>query len=197
MIQVRSGKHDMRCSHPNGLLQIRPTSDAPPPVAPRLPCLIVPSPIRQTAHSGAMRPAAALAHAASTREANTPAELTPMSRIQAAQLSPDRHDRLDVAHWGSKLLTDIVSERLKLGLARAAPASDANTVRVSDDGGELLASHLLGSPTCRRNSGCNIAGAFRASWRDLVAPGWRAPVLWERNLGGYWRCVRPLQVDRS
>src|SRR5512132_1898052 len=77
MIKVRSGKHDMSCSHPNGLLQIRPTSDAPPPVAPRLPCLIVPSPVRQTAHSGAMRPAAALAYTGCSLKANAPAELTP------------------------------------------------------------------------------------------------------------------------
>src|SRR5512132_1576265 len=103
MIKVRSGKHDMSCSHPNGLLQIRPTSDAPPPVAPRLPCLIVPSPVRQTAHSGAIRPAAALAYTGCSLKANAPAELTPMSRIQAAQLSPDRHGRPDLAHCGSKL----------------------------------------------------------------------------------------------
>src|SRR5512132_1749298 len=39
---------------------------------------------------------------------------------------------------------------------------DADIVRVSDDGSQLLAPHLLGSPTYRRNSGRNIACAFRA-----------------------------------
>jgi hypothetical protein len=50
-------------------------------IAPHLPCLIVPPPVWQAAHSGAMRPAAALAQAAGSLEANAPAELTPMSRI--------------------------------------------------------------------------------------------------------------------
>jgi hypothetical protein len=98
MIKVRSGKHDMRCPHPDDLLQVRPTSDAPASVAPRLPCLIVPSPVWQAVHSDAMRPAAALAQASGSLEANPPAELTPMSRIQAAQLSSDRHSRPVVAH---------------------------------------------------------------------------------------------------
>jgi hypothetical protein len=91
MIKVRSGKHDMSCSQPHHLFQVGPTSAAPALVAPCAPCLIVPSPVRQAAHSGAMRPAAALAYAGCSLEANAPAELTPMSRIQAAQLSPDRH----------------------------------------------------------------------------------------------------------
>jgi hypothetical protein len=98
MIKVRGGKHDMRCPHLSDLFQIRPASDAPASVAPRLPCLIVPSPVRNAAHSGAMRPAAALAYAASPLEANPPAELTPMSRIQVAKLSPDRHGHPSVAH---------------------------------------------------------------------------------------------------
>jgi hypothetical protein len=98
VIQVRSGKHDMRCPDPSDLFQIRPTSNAPASVAPRLPCLIVPSPVRQAAHSSAMRPAATLAYASGSLEANTPTELTPMSGIQAAKLSPDRHGHPDLAH---------------------------------------------------------------------------------------------------
>ena len=81
MIKVRSGKHDTCRSQPHHLFQVGPTSDAPASVAPCSPCLIVPSPVRQAAHSGAMRPAAPLAHAAGTLEAHAPAELTPMSRI--------------------------------------------------------------------------------------------------------------------
>jgi hypothetical protein len=45
----------------------------------------------------------------------------------------------------------------------------ANIVRVSNDGSQLLASHLLGSPTCRRNSGRNIAYAFGFPARVPVA----------------------------
>jgi AAA domain len=45
----------------------------------------------------------------------------------------------------------------------------ANIVRVSNDGSQLLASHLLGSPTCRRNSGRNIACAFGFPARVPVA----------------------------
>ena len=81
MIQMRGGKHDPCRSQAHHLFQVGPTSNAPPPVTPCLPCLIVPSPVRQAAHSGAMRPAAPLAHAAGTLEANMSAELTPMSRI--------------------------------------------------------------------------------------------------------------------
>jgi hypothetical protein len=81
MIKMRGGKHDMRCPHLGYLLQVGPTSNAPAAVAPRLPYLIVPPPIRQAAHSGTMRPAAALAQATGALEANAPAELTPMSRI--------------------------------------------------------------------------------------------------------------------
>jgi hypothetical protein len=98
MIEVRGGKHDMRCPDPSDLLQIRPTSGAPPSVAPRISCLIVPSPVRNAAHGGAMRPAATLAYASGPFEAHTPAELTPMSGIQAAKLWPDRHGRPGLAH---------------------------------------------------------------------------------------------------
>ena len=79
MSKVRSGEHDMRCPHVRDLLQVRPTSNAPATIAPRLPCLIVPSPVWQAAYSGAMRSAAALAYAAGSLEANAPAELIPMS----------------------------------------------------------------------------------------------------------------------
>src|SRR5512132_4397953 len=81
MIEVRSGKHDQGRSQANHLFQVGPPSNAPTSIAPCLPCLIVLSPVRQAAHSGAMRPAAPLAHAAGTLEAHPPAELTPMSRI--------------------------------------------------------------------------------------------------------------------
>ena len=107
MIQVRGGKHDMCCPHPNDLLQIRPTSDASPPVAPRLPHLIVPSPIRQAAHSGAMWPAAALAHAAGALETNPPAELAPMSRIQVAELAGSAWPQ-DLAYFERRWLQHIV-----------------------------------------------------------------------------------------
>jgi hypothetical protein len=43
VIKMRRGKHDTRCPYLSDLLQIRPASDAPPPVAPRLPSRIVPS----------------------------------------------------------------------------------------------------------------------------------------------------------
>jgi hypothetical protein len=61
MIKVCSGKHDMRRPHANDLLQVGPTSAASASVTPRLLCLIVPSPVRQAAHSGAVRSAATLA----------------------------------------------------------------------------------------------------------------------------------------
>src|SRR5512132_3087747 len=80
MIEVRSGKHDPGRSQAHHLFQVGPTSNAPTSVAPCLPCLIVPSPVRQASHSGAMR-AAPLAHAAGALEAHPPAELTPMSRM--------------------------------------------------------------------------------------------------------------------
>jgi hypothetical protein len=109
MIEVRSGKHDPSRSQAHHLFQVGPTSNAPTSIAPYLPCLIVPSPVRQAAHSGAMRSAAPLAHAAGTLEAHPPAELTPMSRIQIAEFSTDRHASRDVAHCGNKWLQDIVA----------------------------------------------------------------------------------------
>jgi hypothetical protein len=45
-----------------------------------------------------MWPAAALAHAAGSLEANAPAEFIPMSRIQVAEISPDRHGAPDLAN---------------------------------------------------------------------------------------------------
>jgi hypothetical protein len=102
MIEVRSGKHNMRCPHLSDLLQVRPTSDASAPVAPRLPYLIVPSPVRQAAYSGPMRPAATLAHTAGPLETHAPAELAPMSWIQFAEFSTDRHASRDIEQWDSK-----------------------------------------------------------------------------------------------
>jgi hypothetical protein len=98
VIEMRSGKYDSRCPDPSDLLQIRPTSNAPASVAPRVSCLIVPSPVRNAAYSSAMRPAATLAYASGPFESHTPTELTPMSGIQAAKLSPNRHGRPVLAH---------------------------------------------------------------------------------------------------
>jgi hypothetical protein len=121
MIQMRGGKHNMRCPHLSDLLQVRPTSDASAPVAPRLPCLIVPSPVRQAAYSGPMRPAATLTHAACALEANAPAELAPMSRIQIAEVSTDRHASRDVAQWDSKWL-QILYRNVELGAFQGSPS---------------------------------------------------------------------------
>jgi hypothetical protein len=121
MIEVRSGKHNMRCPHLSDLLQVRPTSDASAPVAPRLPCLIVPSPVRQAAYSGPMRPTATLAHAAGPLETHAPAELAPMSRIQFAEFSTDRHASRDVAQWDSKWL-QILYRNVELGAFQGSPS---------------------------------------------------------------------------
>jgi hypothetical protein len=93
VIEMRGGQHDARCPLPHHLLQVGPAGGATTPVAPRLPRRIVPSPIRQAAHSGAVRPAAALAHAVGTLEADASTEFAPMRRIEVAKLPSDRHDR--------------------------------------------------------------------------------------------------------
>lgn len=86
---------------PGARRQARRASSAAAPCAPDLGqraarhamCFlrIEPSPVRQAAHGGTMRPAAALTHASDALEADAPAERAPMRGIQITQLSPDRH----------------------------------------------------------------------------------------------------------
>lgn len=113
MVEVSRGKHDPGCSQPHHLFQVGPTSSASASVAPVLLCLIIPPPIRQAAHHGAMRSTTALADAGCSLEANAPAELTPMGRIEIAEFSTDRHAIRDVAHCCHKWLQDIVQEQVR------------------------------------------------------------------------------------
>jgi hypothetical protein len=120
MIEVRSGKHNMRCPHLSDLLQVRPTSDASAPVAPRLPCLIH----RPSAKQRTVVPcgaAATLAHAAGPLETHAPAELAPMSRIQFAEFSTDRHASRNVAQWDSKW-PQILYRNVELGAFQGSPS---------------------------------------------------------------------------
>jgi hypothetical protein len=116
---MRGGKHVTRCPHSNDLRQVRPASNVAPPVAPRLPCLIVPSPVRQASHSGAMRPTATLAQASGSLEAKPTAELTPISGIQLAQLAPDRHSRLNIVPFA--VMATAYCTALKQRALRATP----------------------------------------------------------------------------
>ena len=84
MIQVRGGEHDARRPQPHDLFQVGPAGDTAAPVAPRLSCRIVSPPVRQAAHGGTMRTAAALANAAGALEADAPAKVAPMRGVQVA-----------------------------------------------------------------------------------------------------------------
>ena len=91
VIQMRGGEHDARRPQPRHLLQVGPAGNTATSVAPRLPVRIVPPPVSQAAHGGAVRPAAALADAAGALETDAPAEVAPMGGVEVAELSPDRH----------------------------------------------------------------------------------------------------------
>jgi hypothetical protein len=72
-----------------------------------------------------MWPAAALAHAASALESDAPAELTPMSRIQVAELSPDRHDPQDLAHLNAHGYSIVPHQQLSHAVFAWEPSASA------------------------------------------------------------------------
>jgi hypothetical protein len=93
VIEVRGGEHDARRPQPHHLLEVGPAGEAAALVAPGGSLGIEPSPVRQAPHGGAVRPAAALAHAMGALEADAPTELAPVRGVETAELSPDRHGR--------------------------------------------------------------------------------------------------------
>ena len=117
-----------------------------------------------------MRPAATLAHAAGSLETHAPAELAPMSRIQVAEVSMDRHASRDLAQWGSKW-PQILYQNLNWGfpgqprkvlsstsmsLTTIETTPDANIVRVTSWDLQLAegirAQHCLRFSVPRRES---------------------------------------------
>ena len=84
MIEVGGGEHDAGRPQPRYVFQVGPSGDATAPVPPGGLCRIEPPSVRQAAHDGTMWPAAALAPAAGTLEANAAAEVAPMCGIQTA-----------------------------------------------------------------------------------------------------------------
>lgn len=120
-----------------------------------------------------MRPAATLAHAAGSLETHAPAELAPMSRIQVAEVSMDRHASRDLAQWGSKW-PQILYQNLNWGFPGQPPQGpfvhfDESHHHRNHPGRQHRAGDLLGSPTCRRNSGATLPAFFGSPARVPVA----------------------------
>ena len=74
VVKVRRGKHDAGGADRDQRHQVGRGSRAASVVPPSLPPGVEPAPVQQTADQGAVRPAAALAHAAGPREPHPPAE---------------------------------------------------------------------------------------------------------------------------
>jgi hypothetical protein len=92
-IAVEMGRceHDARRPKPSGLHEIRPTGGPSSAISPCRRLLVEPSAVWQAAEADEMWPAATLASALSGLEADLPAQLAPIWRIERAQLGSDGH----------------------------------------------------------------------------------------------------------
>ena len=91
-VEMRGGEHDAGGTQPHGLDQIRPATGLALAIAPGARCLVEPAPVRQAAEPDQMRAPAGLAAAAGALEADPSAQLAPVRRIEAAELTTDGHD---------------------------------------------------------------------------------------------------------
>jgi hypothetical protein len=93
VVQVCGGEHHARRTQPRHLLEVGPAGGAAAPVAPCLPRRIKPPPVRQAAHGGPVRSAAALAYAPAARSKR----MRRLSSCQWAGYRPRRSRRIGIA----------------------------------------------------------------------------------------------------
>jgi hypothetical protein len=90
-VQMRGREHDACHSIPTCLDKVGPWGRAPAAIPPRRRLLVEPAPVRQATYESEVRPPAALARTSGALEANAPAQLTPVPRIERPQLTADGH----------------------------------------------------------------------------------------------------------
>jgi hypothetical protein len=90
-VEVGRGEHDARCAKPGCLHEIRPPGGPSSAIPPCRRLLVEPSPVWQAAEANEVRSAAALATALSGLEADLPAQLAPVWRVEWSQLRSDWH----------------------------------------------------------------------------------------------------------
>jgi hypothetical protein len=87
MIEMRGGEDDTGLPHLHGFLEIWPAGWPTAAASPRMSCRIEPAAIRQASDGLTMRPAAAFTGAPRPLEADAPANLPPVDRIEPSQFT--------------------------------------------------------------------------------------------------------------
>ena len=86
VVEMGGGEHDAGGAQADSVHQVGPACGAAAPIPPRFSIHIEPAPIWQTAKFCQVRPAAVLAAALGTLEANLAAEFGPVRRVEASKL---------------------------------------------------------------------------------------------------------------
>jgi len=85
-VEMRCCEHDTGHPEPSRLHKVGPPSYPAAAITPGRRLLVEPTPVRQAADEGEVRPPTALTLAAGALEANAAAEFTPVRRIERSQL---------------------------------------------------------------------------------------------------------------
>jgi hypothetical protein len=91
VIEVSRGERDAGVSDLGGFDEIGPLSWAAAASAPGAKSGVKPTPVGQTAHGHAVRPATSLANAGGALEPHPPADMRPIARIKLPHFRSDRH----------------------------------------------------------------------------------------------------------